>query len=497
MASLHDVQAAIFPTARPLVEPGSTDLAAEVAWVRVMKPRVPAFDALEPGDLAIIPGSSLAIVAPEGETTGAVRELIGAFIGAHVPAILLVDNGDPDHLLDTLGRAAVEAGLITFRLARADPVQVERGVIGYLVNRRAQLDQRAGELERELARLALLGRGLDVLAAAIGGFFGRPVVIEGRRGDPLVIHAPTDVPDAAGAVGRYLARPAAVALRVAIPGAPGESGPGGRLVLLGEEPARELERVASDRLVALLALELARDSAVRHARDEVRRGDPLPAAGPPWTVILARQFPAESGDEIAAREEVRGELRLLFSPGRLGLRGTSESLELRMVAAASADDPECREIGDRLCRFLHRTVAISRPFSEAGGRPAAEASARATLDAVEHLAEAPLVALAARLPAYLLLGNLHHLPDAPQQAAALLAPILVGRPEVRRRRLDTLRAVLESPGPNEAAARLGVHRNTISYRSGRIERLAGWDLREPDLRLALLLAVRIVQREQS
>jgi purine catabolism regulator len=102
-----------------------------------------------------------------------------------------------------------------------------------------------------------------------------------------------------------------------------------------------------------------------------------------------------------------------------------------------------------------------------------------------------------RLPAYLLLGNLHHLPDAPQQAAALLAPILVGRPEVQRRRLDTLRVVLESPGPNEAAARLGVHRNTISYRSGRIERLAGWDLREPDLRLALLLAVRIVQREQS
>ena len=81
MASLRDVQAAIFPTARPLVEPGPTDLAAEIAWVRVMKPRVPAFDALEPGDLAIIPGSSLAIVAPEGETAGGPRAHRGVHRG--------------------------------------------------------------------------------------------------------------------------------------------------------------------------------------------------------------------------------------------------------------------------------------------------------------------------------------------------------------------------------------------------------------------------------
>ena len=496
MASLHDVRAAIFPTARPLAEPRPEQLAAEVAWVRLMKPRVPAFEALEPGDLAIVAGSALAIVAPGDETRSGIGELVDAFTSVRVPAILLVEGGEPAPLLDGLGRAVVAAGLVVYRLAGADPVQVERGVIGYLVNRRAQLDQRAGELERELAQLALLGGGLDMLAAAIGAFFGRPIVIEGRRGDPLAIHAPADVPNAAGAVSRYLARPSAVVLRVAIPGAPGEAGPGGRLVLLGDEPVRELERVASERLVTLLALELARDSAVRQARDEVRRGDPLPAAGPPWAVILARQLPADSPDEIAARDEIRAELRLMISPRRLTLRGTSESLELRMVAVADSDDPECREIGQRLSQFLRRTVAISRPFSEPAGRPAAEAAARATLDAIEGISAGPVVALAARLPAYLLLGNLHHLPDGPRQAAALLAPILAGRPDAQRRRLDTLRAILEAPGPNEAAARLGVHRNTIAYRTGRIERLAGWDLRDPDLRLALLIAVRVVQREQ-
>ncbi|MGH2465091.1 MAG: hypothetical protein ACRDGI_06490, partial [Candidatus Limnocylindrales bacterium] len=297
MASLADVRAAIFPTARLLPGPGPggapgarggpgarvvPDL--DVAWVRVMKPRVPAFDALEPGDLAIIPGAALAIVTPEGGSAAGLDELVEAIGHARVPAVVLIDSGDPDPLLDALGRALGRAGVVAFRLARADPVRLERGVIGYLVNRRAQLDQRAGELERELAGLALLGRGLEAQAAVIAGFLGRPVVIEGRRGDPLAIQAPADVPESAPVVARYLGRPSAVALRVAIPGAPGERSSRGRLVLLGDEPVGELERVVAGRLVALLALELARDSAVRRARDEVRRGEALPAAGPPWVV---------------------------------------------------------------------------------------------------------------------------------------------------------------------------------------------------------------------
>ncbi|HSS35683.1 MAG TPA: helix-turn-helix domain-containing protein, partial [Patescibacteria group bacterium] len=353
------------------------------------------------------------------------------------------------------------------------------------------------ELESQLARLALEGRGLDSLAAAIGAFLGRAVVIEGRRGDALAVHVPTELPEAAAAVSRYIARPGQAPLRVAIPAPPGESGAGGRLILLGEEPANEFERIAADRIAALLALELARDVAVRQARDDARRGDPLPKDGPPWIVLLARQTQDDDPDDVAAREATRAELRLLASPRRLVLRGTSESLELRMVAATASDDLDGRLIASRLAGFLQRTVAISRPFSEAGGRPAAEATARTTLEATELLDAPPRVALAARLPAYLMLGNLRNLPDGLRQARTLLAPILVGRAETQRQRVDTLRAVLESPGLNEAAARLGVHRNTVAYRAGRLEQLGGWDLRDPDLRLALMIAARLVQKEQT
>jgi len=58
----------------------------------------------------------------------------------------------------------------------------------------------AADLEAQLARFALLGRGLDVQAATIGASLGRAVVIEGRRGDPIAVHAPADLPAAAAAV---------------------------------------------------------------------------------------------------------------------------------------------------------------------------------------------------------------------------------------------------------------------------------------------------------
>jgi hypothetical protein len=291
----------------------------------------------------------------------------------------------------------------------------------------------------------------------------------------------------------YLARPAEAALRVDIAAPADESGPGGRLVLLGDEPPNELERIASPRLAALLALELARDDAVRRAREETRRGDPLPSDGPPWVVLLATQSPADRPDDVAAREETRAELRLLMSARRLALRGTSESLEIRMVAAAPGDDPGGLAIADRVSAFLHRTVAVSRPFSEPGARPAAEQAARATLEATALLDQPPPVVRADRLPAYLLLGNVRNLPDGLRQARELLAPVLDGRPESRRERLATVGAVLEAPTLAVAAARLGVHRNTLAYRIGRIEAASGWDLSDPDLRFALSLAVRLVQ----
>lgn len=106
------------------------------------------------------------------------------------------------------------------------------------------------------------------------------------------------------------------------------------------------------------------------------------------------------------------------------------------------------------------------------------------------------VVVAERLPAYRLLGELHNLPNGVRLARQLLAPMLAGSPSAQRRDLRTLRAVLERPAAAAAADALGVHRNTLLYRVSRIEDRTGWRLDDPELRLALSVAVRLVQKDE-
>ena len=501
MATLDDLRHAILPGARMLE--GGDGAPRELAWVRVMKARVPAFDALEAGDVAIVPASALAVVASGPAELDA---LVDACAGARVGGLILVDVDEEvagRTQLDALEAAVRGRGLATVRVERSDPGQLERSVIGYLVNRGAELERQAILLEERLESLALAGADLNGLLGTIGGFLGRAVALEGPRGEALAVHASPGVADAGAAVAAYHARPRAGALRVVLPGAAAGSAGGaaggdaaGSLVLLGERPPSELERVVTGRIAGLLALELARAEAVRRARDTVRRAEPLPSSGPPWVVLVARQRGPGIDDGVEVRDRLRRDLRLLASARRMGLRGDAQSLELRAVLAADQADPDALGLAARIGAFLGRTVAVSRTFDEPEDRPAAEADARATLEAVELLPEPPPVASADRLPAYRMLGHLHNLPDGPRLARALLEPLLTGRADVRREHLATLRAVLDQPGLAEAAAALGVHRNTVAYRVRRIEALTGWRLADPELRLPLSVALRLVQTEQ-
>jgi len=503
MATLDDLCTTLLPAAVPAAPIPQVAAAREIAWVRVLRSRVPALDALEPGDVVIAPAAVAAAVAPTPGDAAALAEALGDRAAA-----LLVTGQDAEGGTAALVEAAGAAGIPVLRLPDADAAALERSVIAWLVNRRAALEEQAAGLERRLEQLALAGADLAALVAFFGGFLGRAAVLEGRRGDALAVHAPAEIPAAAAAASRFLATGGGVALRVPLPLAPadpsrrpdlaryGEPALRGSLVLLGDAPVSDLERTATDRAAALLALELSRDAAVQRARETARRSEALPSDGPPWVVLVARQVGREDVEEHEQREAFRAELRMLEPNRRLTLRGDSESLEFRLVAVADVADPHGLAIAGRVARFLRRTVAVSRPFADPGGRPVAEAEARATLEAAERYAASPPVVRADRVAAYRLLGNLHNVPDGLGLARALLEPLLVGRPALVGERLETLRVVLDRPGLAEAAAALGVHRNTVAYRIRRIESLGGWDLHDPELRLSLAVAVRIVQRAQ-
>ena len=236
---------------------------------------------------------------------------------------------------------------------------------------------------------------------------------------------------------------------------------------------QELERVVAERVAGLLALEMRRGAVVADASEASRRATHhLPAEGPPWVSLVARQLHLDQPSSVEERDQLRAEIRSLEPGRRLALRGDAASLELRIVSVADEQDPMGLNIAARVASLAERPVAVSRPYSEAEQRALAEAEARATLEAVEALRPDELAGVGAtdpnvvvcradRLAAYRLLASLHDVADGQRQARTLLGPLLDGRSARVQDRLETLRAVLDGSGVAGAAAVLGVHRNTL------------------------------------
>lgn len=496
MASLLDLWRAVLPAARPVGSGTAFDAAGaearaagrEVGWVRVLQARVPAFVALDPQDLAILPEPALAALTAAGAIDP--PTLVEAIATAGAAAVVLLGDEPLRGPLAIAAERAERLGLPALFMAASDGVLLERAVIGFLLDARGELERQAGRLEAELERLALADAGLEAQAAAVASFLGAGVAIEGPGGEPLAVHAAPARTETRSDAARYLAHPERVSLRVRLADL-------GSLAILGDGPPSELQRVVTARVAGLLALSIGRERASRAGPAGRDRAEALPAGGPPWVVLMARQLVPGLEASGAEREAARERLRRLAPARRLLLRGDISSLEYRLALAPEARDPFGLTVGARMATLLERAVAVSRPFADPGQRALAEAEARATLETFEALGRPPQVARADRLPAYRLLGNLHNLPAGRRQAEELLAPLLTGRPSAQARRLDTLRAVLDAPDLVQAAARLGVHRNTLTYRLSRIEAQTGWQLDEPDLKFLLGLSLRLMHDAQT
>jgi purine catabolism regulator len=521
MASLRELVQTLLPNAVPLAKVRDESMARNVTWVRVMRMRLPAFDGMDSGDLALIPLTLLTAAAPDAQARADLVE----YLAEHgSTGILLLGDEKPGaaeaKARAELAQAAEQNGLPCLAVHGMESAQLERSLIGAVVNRRAELERQAVGLERQIAALALDGQGLEALIGALAAFIGRAVALEARGGVSLAVVAPAGLPSsgaAAKAVSHYLSKSRPTGQRIplpAVPGAPegereleegveesplGDEGSErpGSIILLGDEPVGERERIACERVAPLLALEIVRVAAELPANAGRGEARTLPAEGPPWVAIAARQPRPHETDVPALRRE----LRLLASPRRFMLRGSNESLEVRIVAVADASDPGAADAAGKVAKRLKRPVAVSRPFTEASARPGAEAEARAALESLERRiggragSGGEQVVRAELLPAHQLLGSVMTIPEGRRLALALLGPLLVGTAAARRQRIETVRAILDAPGSSEASSSLGVHRNTTAYRLKRIEEVTGWDLREPDLRLALSLALRILDAE--
>ena len=249
-----------------------------------MRARVPAFDALEPGDLGIVPVSALAIVAPDDEAVATlIRGRGGRGDRRHRPRRGPAGpDADGDDRRGGRRRERRRAGRAGRGPGRPGPDRAQRDRLPRQPSGGARspgddprVPARAGRARRRRAR----GDGRGDRGVPRPGDRDR-----GPAGARLAVHAPAGVPDAAAAVAAYHHRRRSAAARIPLPLPSPRGGPlgdepadaSGSLVLLGDRPPTELERVATARVAGLLVLELVRDGGGR-AGD--RHGAPRAAAG--------------------------------------------------------------------------------------------------------------------------------------------------------------------------------------------------------------------------
>ena len=229
MTDLAALADELFPGAsRTKATAGGASAARAIAWVRVMRGRVPAFDALEPGDLVIVPESALRVVAPGA---GELEALVAALAAVPVSGAILAEgeaDGEGTAAIERASTTLSAAGIASLRVHRADVAALERSIVGFIVGQGAELERQAALLESELRRRALEGGGVAGLVATVSAFLGRALALEAGRGAPIVVHAPAEAPGAAAEAARYEARAGgragAVALRVELPSGAGVAG---------------------------------------------------------------------------------------------------------------------------------------------------------------------------------------------------------------------------------------------------------------------------------
>ena len=162
MASLRELVQTLLPTAEPLVDARDEAMARTVTWVRLLRTRLPAFDGMDAGDLALIPLNTLRAVAPD---EAARREMVEYLADHNATGILAIASSGSDKEEDAALKHLVTAAAVTrlpcLLVRGAEPAQLERSLIGAVVNRRAELERQAVALERQIAALALDGQGLD------------------------------------------------------------------------------------------------------------------------------------------------------------------------------------------------------------------------------------------------------------------------------------------------------------------------------------------------
>ncbi len=536
-ATLDDIFRLALPAGTTLLT-GADLLNRPVSWASSLRPSPPAFPKLDGGELALVDMADLRILDAEMR----LDRLILRLQQANISAVAVIGDFRPDAV-----SAASQANIPLFHLPPAtQAVRVERAIIRLIVDRDGYVAQRSADLQRELTQIALDSNGLEGIARRITQFAQQPIILmrddgtvaefsgleqatEARRRQILASlpnvtalrswaarQSGPDLAEAVGTldlvssgdVGEY--RQVAVAPIVA-----GEGLRGYTLLLRTDKESRELsavEAIAVSQGAAAAALEWVKQNAVGVAEERMRAAfvDELLAAEiadeqawiqrggslgydlhrPHVAIIVEAQgvanWPAPllrfvQEQEVAAPSTRREEGMLIFWPTDSAKSGR----ELKIIAHSFVERIMAAHPKAQL------VIGISRPAAGPAQWLASLQQARESWRLGREWQGGPITYFG-DLGLYQLLTALRTSPEAARLFRKTLGQLVAHDDNRNAELVDTLEAFFECHGNlSQTAARLHIHRNTLTYRLDRIATITRLDLNDPDARFALQLALKL------
>lgn len=540
--TLHEVLHLALPAGSGAIS-GEEQLERRVRWARLLRARPSDLSAVEPDELLILPAAQLEVLAEPRLLPRLLGELIEAGVAAFVVA------GQPGRVVIA---ACAESGLPLLQVpSQSVLAEVERAVIGLILDRDAQLRRRAEEIYERLLATVLGNAGLPALVSALAMATGLEAAVfddfatlqacsldNDAFRHHLTVAASAILPKEAGGGLDHPGR--SVTLRFEQEGVewagrlyPLQIGEAwaGHLGLIGRPgQAGELDRLLADRAATLVALELAKQRAVveasRRWRSElldelldgnfssedsiVSRGqqlghdllvdhlpvvlevDPKPASESVEDDQLnaarqRRRFP-----EVARSLLQRDEHDVLVAEREgvvLAFVPTATGLE-PAVAVGLVERVRC-DVQEAL-PGLRISAGVSRPVSGPRGFAVGRVEASDAVGIAQKLLGGGRTVHYGQVGIERLLFHLLGNRELERFALDVLGELLTYDAQHQGELVETLDVFLRCNGNHVRAAReLHLHRNTLLYRLDRVREILSRDLEDAETRLALQVALRI------
>lgn len=525
-----------------VVAAGADNLHQLVHWARVAGTRPLAAGSLEEGELVIF-----AVLPPATAGEGAQR-LVNLLTDMRVAGMLIVQEPPPSLL------QAAEAADLPLLVAPPSTrvADIERAIVALIVDSRAQLRQRVDETYQRLTRIALEDRGLGALVQALADTMEKLVVIQDEYGAvqeaaaPAQTRAEAPLPPLEGIVTELTGRtrelpwPRREELRAHTPSPTvlplADSGLSRVIVpivlkrtmagfLTAVGPAAtvdELDVLTLGPAAVVCALEIAKQRAVSETEYRLQ-AEVLDAA-------LAGRFASES--ELVARANALGyelagrHVALVFAvdgdaaASAATLEVTRPRLRdtVRRVIDERGGAALLRQQGERMVAFvpalgddaepaayesLRRAVShgldgvdmslgVGRPYAGVNGLAASYREAEEALAIGQSLLGGGRTSYFGDLGIRRLLFPLRDSPELRAFYDEYLGALESYDERHGTELIRTLEGFFAHHGNHvRAAEALHLHRNTLLYRLARIQSIAGLDLDDAEVRLAVQVALRL------